>query len=155
MDSKHQSENKTRVKENRERYYLHVRKKSPANSLSKKQAQTTTKQSTRSISVRLLMQLEIYWRVKRVLTQCIEDQQDGMSGKWESSVAAEHTTMPWTIRMAASENSTHFTIHVGKNNPRALKINKLKTINENDKIFTVLNRDNGDYVTTNSWKAIS
>ena len=37
------------------------------------------------------MQLEIYWRVKRVLTQCIEDQQDGMSGKWESSGAAEHT----------------------------------------------------------------
>ena len=36
----------------------------------------------------------------------------------------------------------------------ALEINKLKTINEKDKTFTVLNRDNGDYVTTNSWKPL-
>ena len=33
-----------------------------------------------------------------------------------------------------------------------LEINKLKTINEKDKTFTVLNTDNGDYVTTKSWK---
>ena len=38
--------------------------------------------------------------------------------------------------------------------PKALKINKLKTINEKDKTFTVLNRDNGDYITTNSWKPL-
>ena len=36
----------------------------------------------------------------------------------------------------------------------ALEINKLKTITEKDKTFTVLNRDNGDYVTTNSWKPL-
>ena len=36
----------------------------------------------------------------------------------------------------------------------ALEINKLKTINEKDKTFTVLNRDNGDYITTNSWKPL-
>ena len=36
----------------------------------------------------------------------------------------------------------------------ALEINKLKTINEKDKTFTVLNRDNGDYVTMNSWKPL-
>ena len=36
----------------------------------------------------------------------------------------------------------------------ALEINKLKTTNEKDKTFTVLNRDNGDYVMTNSWKPL-
>ena len=59
--------------------------------------------------------------------------------------------MPWAIRLAASESSTHFTIHIRKENPRTAR-NKLKTINEKDKTFTVLNRDNGDYVTMNSWK---
>ena len=33
---------------------------------------------------------------------------------------------------------------------KALQINKLKTLNETDKMFKVLNGDNGDYVTTNS-----
>ena len=37
---------------------------------------------------------------------------------------------------------------------KALEINKLKTINEKDKTFAVLNRDNDDYVTTNSWKPL-
>ena len=36
----------------------------------------------------------------------------------------------------------------------ALEINKLRTINEKDKTFTVLNRDNGDYGMTNSWKPL-
>ena len=33
-----------------------------------------------------------------------------------------------------------------------LEIIKLKTINKMDDTYTDLNRDNGDYVTTNSWK---
>ena len=36
----------------------------------------------------------------------------------------------------------------------ALEINRLKTLNETDKMFEVLNRDNGEYVTTNSWKPL-
>ena len=36
----------------------------------------------------------------------------------------------------------------------ALEINRLKTLKETDKTFKVLNRDNGDYVTTNSWKPL-
>ena len=36
----------------------------------------------------------------------------------------------------------------------ALEINRLKTLKETDKMFKVLNRDNGDYVTTNSWKPL-
>ena len=34
----------------------------------------------------------------------------------------------------------------------ALEMNTLKTLNETYKTFKVLNRDNGDYVTTKSWK---
>ena len=56
--------------------------------------------------------------------------------------------------MATSKNSTHFTIMYERKIREALEINKLKTINEKDKTFTVLNRDNGDYVTTNSWKPL-
>ena len=36
----------------------------------------------------------------------------------------------------------------------ALEINKLRTINEKEKTFTVLNRDNGDCITTNSWEPL-
>ena len=36
----------------------------------------------------------------------------------------------------------------------ALEMNRLKTLNETDKTFKVLNRDNDDYVTTNSWKSL-
>ena len=36
----------------------------------------------------------------------------------------------------------------------ALEINRLKTLNETDKTFKVLNRDNGGYVTTNNWKPL-
>ena len=36
----------------------------------------------------------------------------------------------------------------------ALEINRLKTLNKTDRTFKVLNRDNGDHVTTNSWKPL-
>ena len=36
----------------------------------------------------------------------------------------------------------------------ALEMNVQKPLNETDKTFKVLNRDNGDYVTTNSWKSL-
>ena len=83
---------------------------------------------------------------KRVHTQCIEHQQDSMSVKWESSGATEHTKEcygqfdclhPKTVRISAYmyERKIH----------GALEINKLKTINE---------KDNGNYVTTNSWKPL-
>ena len=92
---------------------------------------------------------------KRVLTRCIEHQQDSMSGKWESSGATEHTKEchgqfnwlhPKTVRISPYMYERKIR--------EALEINKLKAINEKDKTFTVLNRDNGDYVTTNSWKPL-
>ena len=92
---------------------------------------------------------------KRVLTRCIEHQQDSMSGKWESSGATEHTKEchgqfdwlhPKTVRISPYMYERKIR--------EALEINKLKTINEKDKTFTVLNRNNGDYVTTNSWKPL-
>ena len=36
----------------------------------------------------------------------------------------------------------------------ALEKNRLKTLNETDKTFKVLNRDSADYVTMNSWKSL-
>ena len=76
-----------------------------------------------------------------------------MSGKWESSGATEHAKEchgqfdwlhPKTVRILPYMCKRKIL--------EALEINKLKTINEKDKTFTVLNGDNGDYVTTNSWK---
>ena len=78
-----------------------------------------------------------------------------MSGKWESFGATEHTEechgqFDWqhlkTIRISPYMYKRK--IH------EALEINKLNPINEKDKIFTVLNRDNGDYIKTNSWKPL-
>ena len=78
-----------------------------------------------------------------------------MSGKWESYGATEHTKEchgqfdwlhPETVRISPYMYERKIR--------EVLEINKLKTINEKDKTFTVLNRDNGDYVTTNSWKPL-
>ena len=78
-----------------------------------------------------------------------------MSGRWESSRDTEHTKEchsqfdwlhPKTVRISS---------YIYERKIReALEINKFKTINEKDKTFTVLNRDNGDYVTANSWKPL-
>ena len=74
-----------------------------------------------------------------------------MSGKWESSGAKEyHGQFDWlhlkTVRISPYMYERKIR--------EALEINNLKTINENDKTFTVLNRDNGDYATTISWKPL-
>ena len=92
---------------------------------------------------------------KRVLKWCIEHQQDSMSGKWESSGATKHTK-EWHGQFNWLHRETvHISPYMYKRKiPEALKINRLKTINEKDKTFTVLNRDNGDYITTNSWKPL-
>ena len=78
-----------------------------------------------------------------------------MSGKWESFGATEHTKechgqFDWRHlkTICISPYMYKRKIH------EALEINKLKPINEKDKIFTVLNRDNGDYIKTNSWKPL-
>ena len=60
--------------------------------------------------------------------------------------------MSWTIRLAVSENGTHFTIYVPKENPRNAR-NKQAKSNEKDKT-TALKKGNGDYVTTNFWKPL-
>ena len=36
----------------------------------------------------------------------------------------------------------------------AVEINRLKILNETNKTFKALNRGNGDYVTTNSWRPL-
>ena len=76
-----------------------------------------------------------------------------MKSNWKSSGATEHTKechgqFNWIHQrtIAAMSNMYKRKLH------EALEINRLKTLNETDKAFKVLNRDNGDYVTTNSWK---
>ena len=75
-----------------------------------------------------------------------------MSEKWESSGATEHTKEchgqfdwlpPKTLRISPYMYERKIR--------EALEINKLKTVNEKDKTFTVLNRDKGDYATTSAW----
>ena len=51
--------------------------------------------------------------------------------------------MPWTIRQAASETICISPYMYERKVSEALEINKLKTINEKDKTFTVLYRDRG------------
>ena len=92
---------------------------------------------------------------KKVLTRCIEHQQDSIKGNWESSGATEHTKechgqFNWFYPKIIAVMSNMYKRKVRE----ALEINRLKTLNETDKTFIVLNRDNGDYLTTNSWKPL-
>ena len=65
-----------------------------------------------------------------------------------------HKRMPWTIRLIAFENITHFTLHVRKKSLRSTQNKQAKKINKKDKTYPVLNKENVDYVTTNSWKPL-
>ena len=92
---------------------------------------------------------------KKVLTRCIEHQQDSMKGNWELSGATEHTEechgqFNWIHPKTIALMSNMYKRKVRA----AIEINRLKILNETDKTFKVLNRDNGDYVTTNSWKPL-
>ena len=93
---------------------------------------------------------------KKLLTRCIEHQQNSIKGNWESSGATEHTKgchgqFNWIHPRTIAVMSNMYKRKVRE----ALEINRLTTLNETDKTFKVLNRDNGDYVTTNSWKPLS
>ena len=88
---------------------------------------------------------------KKELTRCIEHQQDSIKGNWESSGATEdtrecHGQFNWIHPRTISVMSNMYKSKVSE----ALEINRLKTLNETDKTFKALNRDNGGYVTTNS-----
>ena len=68
-----------------------------------------------------------------------------MSGKWESSGATEHTKECHGQFDWLHPKTVHISPYLrGRKILKALEISKLKT-------FTVLNRNNGDYVTTNYW----
>ena len=71
---------------------------------------------------------------KRVLTRCIEHQQDSMSGKWESFGATEHTKechgqFDWLHSKTVLISPYMYVRKIRE----ALEINKLKTINERTK----------------------
>ena len=92
---------------------------------------------------------------KKVLTRYIKHQQDSIKGNWEPFGATEHTKechgqFNWMHRRTISVMSNMYKRKVRE----ALEMNKLKTLNETDKTLKVLNRDNGNYVTKNSWKPL-
>ena len=59
---------------------------------------------------------------------------------------ANISTIEWTIAVMSN-------MHKRKVR-ETLEISRLKILNETDKTFKVLNRDNDDYVTTNGWKPL-
>ena len=68
-----------------------------------------------------------------------------MSGNWESSGATEHTKechgqFDWLHPKTVRISTYLYEIKIRE----ALEISKLRTINEKDQTFTVLNRGNGD-----------
>ena len=84
---------------------------------------------------------------KKVLTRSTEHQQDSIKGNWESSGATEHTKecqeqFNWINSITIAVMSSMYKGKVCG----ALEINRLKTLNETDKTFKVLNRDNDDTV---------
>ena len=92
---------------------------------------------------------------KKVSRRCIEHQQDSIKSNWESSGTTEHTKechgqFNWIHPRAIAVMSNMYKRKVRE----ALEINRLKILNKTDKTFKVLNRDNGDYVTMNSWKPL-
>ena len=91
---------------------------------------------------------------EKVLTHCIEDQQDSIKGNWESSSVIEHTKefhgqFNWihSRTIAIMPNMYKKTVC------EALEINRLKTSKETDKMFKLLSRDFDDNVITNSWES--
>ena len=87
---------------------------------------------------------------KKVLTGCIEHQQDSI--KVSSPSASQrtkecHGQFKWIHPRTIAVMSNMCKRKVRETH----EINRLKTLNETDKTFKVLTRYNGDYVTTNSW----
>ena len=79
---------------------------------------------------------------KKVLTRCIEHQQDSIKGNWESSGTTEHTKechgqFNWIHWRTITLMSNMYKRKVRE----VLEINRLKALNETDKTFKVLNRD--------------
>ena len=91
----------------------------------------------------------------RVLTRGIEHQHDNMSGKWELSGATEHTKeFQGEFDLLHSKTVRFLPYMCERKTREVLEMNKLRTTNEKEKTFTISNRQNCDYVLTNSWKPL-
>ena len=85
------------------------------------------------------------------MKRCIEHQQDRIKGNLESCGATKHTKQYHEKFNWIDPRSMVIMSNIYKTKVReTLEINRFKTLDETDKTFKVLNRDNGDYVTTNS-----
>ena len=89
---------------------------------------------------------------KKVLSRCIEHQQDSMNGKWASSGATEHTkTCHGCIDWLHPKTIAIMPHYHQRKIRESLEINRLEVLRESEP-NTIMNRDSGDYVNTNSWK---
>ena len=78
-----------------------------------------------------------------------------MTGKWESSGISEHFkdchgNCNWIHPKTLARIPTTYQRKIRE----SLEINNLETLAENDTSITVLNRDRGNIVDTNSWKPL-
>ena len=125
-----------RVIKKRERYYLHVGKKSTRNSLTKKPPKLPPDSQLGLYHLDCLCNEKyIGESKKRVLKQCIVHQQDSISRKWVSPGAEniEKNGMNNSTDCIRKQYAFHDTCAKGKSETKfceALQIKNLKTIND-------------------------
>ncbi|XP_065640463.1 uncharacterized protein LOC124819032 [Hydra vulgaris] len=90
---------------------------------------------------------------KKVISRCIEHQQNSVKGKWASSGATEHSkscqgTFDWLHPKTISFAPEY---HIRKIR-ESLEVNRAKVRQKIGSDEKVLNRDGGDYVTTKTWR---
>ena len=85
----------------------------------------------------------------------MEHQQNSMKGNWEASGATEHCKFchcqfNWIHPKTLSVVSNYRERKVRE----TLEINKGRTLEETSSSFTLINRDNGNLVSSNAWKPL-
>ena len=92
---------------------------------------------------------------KKILTRTIEHQQDSMKGNWEASGATEHCKVcHGQFNWIHPETLTVVSNYRERKVREALEITKVRTLEETSSSFTLVNRDNGNLVSSNTWKPL-
>ena len=114
MDSKHQSKKKNSSRKKGK--ILSSRQEKIYNKFSVKKKKTQTSQP--GVYQLDCLQWEMYWLVKKEGSHMMHGTSTGQH-EWKMGIMwgyRANKRMPWTIRLAATENSTHFIILVQKEN---------------------------------------
>ena len=91
---------------------------------------------------------------KKILSQCTV--LSIVTEKYERKMGVHwiYKKLPWTFYWIHPKTKKNSSKIYERKVRESLVINQLKTINEIDKTFNVLKKDNVDFVTTNSWKSL-